>query len=197
MLSKWYIKFLPNNWCSCCWNQWQRMTKRHECQELSWVISNRRKMGWANSERRGRLLSASRLWTLWHQVLQFWWVKDPPWSQSNPIHCQHHGAISVFDVFHLNHLVTIRMILFGLEKEQPQDLFNIFYRSVRYCIFKNRKKTFTPSLKYFITLVKDELRLKYNKNKILRYKTQEAKAVAWLSAQMGWTGTDLNWPRKS
>ena len=88
-------------------------------------------------------------------------------------------------------------LLFGLEKEKPQDLFNIFYRSVRYCIFKNRKKTFKPSLRYFITLVKDELRHKYNKNKILRYKTQEAKAVAWLSAQMGWTGTDLNWPRKS
>ena len=88
-------------------------------------------------------------------------------------------------------------LLFGLEKEKPQDLFNIFYRSVRYCIFKNRKKTFTPSLKYFIALVKDELRLKYNKNKILKYKIGEAKAVAWLSAQMGWTGTDLNWPRKS
>ena len=84
-----------------------------------------------------------------------------------------------------------------LRRRNHKTCLTFFYRSVRYCIFKNRKKTFTPSLKYFIALVKDELRLKYNKNKILKYKIAEAKAVAWLSAQMGWTGTDLNWPRKS
>ena len=70
-------------------------------------------------------------------------------------------------------------LLFGLEKEQPQDLF------------------IDQSDTAFLKTERKELRLKYNKNKILRYKTEEAKAVAWLSAQMGWTGTDFNWPRKS
>ena len=96
-------------------------------------------------------------------------------------------------------IVLTGPLLFGLEKEQPQDLCNIFYRSARYCIFKNRKKTFTPSLKYFIALVKDELRLKYRANRIVKFanKPEEAKAVAWLRAQMGWLATDLNWPKKS
>ena len=37
-------------------------------------------------------------------------------------------------------LVLSGPLLFGLEKEQPQDLFNIFYRSGRYCLFSNRRK---------------------------------------------------------
>ena len=55
-----------------------------------------------------------------------------------------------------------------LRRSNLKTYLTFFYRSVRYCIFKNRKKTFTPSLKYFITLVKDEMRFKYNKNKILK-----------------------------
>ena len=97
------------------------------------------------------------------------------------------------------HLVLSGPLLFGLEKEQPQDLFNIFYRSVRYCIFTNRRKKTLPSLNYFVTLVRDELRLKYKGNRILRYadKPEEAKAILWLKVQMGWHLTELNWPRKS
>ena len=37
--------------------------------------------------------------------------------------------------------------LFGLEKEQPDDLHNIFYRSVRYSIYYNRKKNSTLQFK--------------------------------------------------
>ena len=37
--------------------------------------------------------------------------------------------------------------LFGMEKEPPNDLLNIFYRSVRYSIYFQRKKSLIPSLK--------------------------------------------------
>ena len=96
-------------------------------------------------------------------------------------------------------LVLSGPLLFGLEKEQPQDLFNIFYRSARYCIFTNRRKKTLPSLNYFVSLVRDELRLKYKGNRILRYadKPEEAKAIVWLRVQMGWHLTELNWPRNS
>ena len=35
--------------------------------------------------------------------------------------------------------------LFGLENEPPDDLFNIFYRSARYCIYSGRKRSTTPT----------------------------------------------------
>ena len=37
--------------------------------------------------------------------------------------------------------------LFGMEKEPPNDLLNIFYRCARYCIFSNRRKAVIPSIK--------------------------------------------------
>ena len=57
----------------------------------------------------------------------------------------------------------------------------------------------TTITNYFVALVRDELRLKYKGNRILRYadKPEEAKAIIWLKVQMGWHLTELNWPRNS
>ena len=79
--------------------------------------------------------------------------------------------------------------LFGLENEPPDDLLNIFYRSARYCIYIGRKRTFVPSMKFFVALVRDELKLKYAGNRILKYSDIESERVAicWLNVQMGWT----------
>ena len=81
--------------------------------------------------------------------------------------------------------------LYGLEKEQPNDLHNIFYRSVRYSIYYNRKKTILPSLKYFTTLVRDELKIKYGANRHLKYDASptEARALLWMRREMGWSQT--------
>ena len=86
--------------------------------------------------------------------------------------------------------------LFGLENEPPDDLFNIFYRCVRYCIFSGRKRTITPSVRFFVALVRDELKLKYAGNRILKYNDYptEKKAISWLRVQMGWltrTGSEI------
>ena len=79
--------------------------------------------------------------------------------------------------------------LFGLENEPPDDLFNIFYRCARYCIFSGRKRTTVPSVKFFVALVRDELKLKYAGNRILKYSDHptERQAISWLRVQMGWT----------
>ena len=78
--------------------------------------------------------------------------------------------------------------LFGMENEPPADLLNIFYRSVRYAIYMGRKRAFTPDLVYFISLVKDELKIKYSGNRILKYADipSEQKAIAWMRIEMGW-----------
>ena len=79
--------------------------------------------------------------------------------------------------------------LFGLEKEPPNDLSNIFYRSARSCIYTNRKKTAIPSVQCMTSLVKDELKLKYSGKKILAFteRKEEQKAIWWLNEQMGWS----------
>ena len=78
--------------------------------------------------------------------------------------------------------------LFGMENEPPADLLNIFYRSVRYAIYMGRKRACTPDLVYFISLVKDELKIKYSGNRILKYADipSEQKAIAWMRIEMGW-----------
>jgi len=78
--------------------------------------------------------------------------------------------------------------LFGLENEPPDDLHNIFYRCARYAIFTSRKRAPEPSIRYFVSLVKDEFKLKYAGNKIVRHadKPSEKKAVAWMREQLGW-----------
>ena len=79
--------------------------------------------------------------------------------------------------------------LFGLENEPPDDLFNIFYRSARYCIYVGRKRSTTPRIQVFTALVRDELKLKYAGNRILKYSENpvETRAINWLNVQMGWT----------
>ena len=81
--------------------------------------------------------------------------------------------------------------LFGLEKEQPSDLSNIFYRCARYCIYNNRYKTSLPSLQFFEKLVRDELRIKYRGKKFTKYAAslEEAAAIQWMKVQMGWAQT--------
>ena len=79
--------------------------------------------------------------------------------------------------------------LFGLENEPPDDLFNIFYRSARYCIYSGRKRSTTPRIQVFIALVREELKLKYAGTRILKHcdNPNESKAINWLNVQMGWT----------
>ena len=79
--------------------------------------------------------------------------------------------------------------LFGLENESPDDLHNIFYRNVRYCIYINRKKAHIPSLKYFTTLIRDELKLKFRGTRILtKVKSDSDKtSLNWLRIEMGWS----------
>ena len=78
--------------------------------------------------------------------------------------------------------------LFGMENEPPDDLLNIFYRCARYTIFMGRKRAVIPEIRYFVSLVKDELKLKYSGNKILKHadNPSEKRAIAWMREQMGW-----------
>ena len=57
------------------------------------------------------------------------------------------------------------------------------------CIYSGRKRSVLPSIKFFVALVRDELKLKYAGNRILKYADShtERKAVNWLRHQMGWT----------
>ena len=91
-------------------------------------------------------------------------------------------------VRHSGLLVLSGPRLFGLENEPPDDLFNIFYRCARYCIFSGRKRTTVPSVKFFVALVRDELKLKYAGNRILKYRDNqtEKQAIDWLRVHMGW-----------
>ena len=79
--------------------------------------------------------------------------------------------------------------LFGLENEPPDDLHNIFYRSARYCIYSNRKRSHIPSIKFFAALVRDELKLKFQGTRIInKVKSQsDQTSLDWLRNQMGWT----------
>ena len=81
--------------------------------------------------------------------------------------------------------------LFGLEKEQPDDLVNIFYRCARFCIFNNRSKTSLPSLEFFANLVRDELKVKYRGRKFTKHAAspEEAAAIQWMRVEMGWSQT--------
>ena len=59
--------------------------------------------------------------------------------------------------------------LYGLENEPTEDLENIFYRSAGYCIYSGRKRSVLPNIKFFVALVRDELKLKYAGNRIIKY----------------------------
>ena len=108
-------------------------------------------------------------------IVQFFWQNARKWFRE---------IIGVTPILDLN-----GPLLFGLEKESPVDLHNIFYRSARYCIYSGRKKYAIPSVEYLKSLVRDELKYKYSGNKILAYADipEEQSAIAWLRDQMGWT----------
>merc|ERR1712102_13918 len=59
--------------------------------------------------------------------------------------------------------------IFGFEAEPWNSLENIFYRSVRYAVFKARHTRTPPDLTTLRGLVFDELERKYSHNRHLRY----------------------------
>ena len=72
-------------------------------------------------------------------------------------------------------LVLKVLKLFGQEKEKPDDLLNIFYRSVRYCLYKNRRHTTGPSLEALAELILDELDRKYKGERWKKYVDQPSE----------------------
>ena len=64
---------------------------------------------------------------------------------------------------------------------------NILYKRKK-DLYNTRKRGTLPSLKHFISLVKDELKLKYRGTRILKYAEvlTEAAAIRWYRGQMGW-----------
>ena len=85
--------------------------------------------------------------------------------------------------------------LFGLEKEKPNDLLNIFFRSVRYCIYRNRKYATGPSIEALEELLVDELDRKYGKEKWKKYEEHpsEFMAISWLRMKKGWNHIKPTW----
>ena len=93
------------------------------------------------------------------------------------------------DNFHVHPPLVLKVLkLFGQEKEKPDDLLNIFYRSVRYCLYRNRKHTTGPSLEALAELILDELDRKYKGERWKKYtdSPSEFTAISWLRAKKGW-----------
>ena len=72
--------------------------------------------------------------------------------------------------------------LFGQEKERPDDLNNIFYRTVRYAIFISRKYALGPTLEALEELLLDEFDRKYRRDRWKKYEKDpyEYKAIMFL-----------------
>ena len=68
--------------------------------------------------------------------------------------------------------------LFGMESERPDDLQNIFYRSVRYTIYRGRESRHAPNKDFFEGLMLDELKKKYSGNRLLKYQRYATENVA-------------------
>ena len=60
---------------------------------------------------------------------------------------------------------------------------SLFYRSVRYAVFKARHSRTPPDLTTLRGLVFDELERKYSHNKHLRYEESEQVAISWYLRQ--------------
>ena len=73
--------------------------------------------------------------------------------------------------------------IFGFEAEPWNSLENIFYRSVRYAVFKARHTRTPPDLTTLRGLVFDELERKYSHNRHLRYEESEQVAISWYLRQ--------------
>ena len=76
--------------------------------------------------------------------------------------------------------------LFGMESERSDDLLNIFYRSVRYTIYRGREFRHLPNLEFFEGLMLDDLRRKYSGNRLLKYQkyTTEKVAIQWYKQKL-------------
>ena len=85
--------------------------------------------------------------------------------------------------------------LFGQEKEKPDDLFNIFYRTVRYAIYRNRKFALGPTIEAFEELLVDELDRKYKNDRWRKYEDEpsEFKAITWLRTKKGLNHINPKW----
>ena len=73
-----------------------------------------------------------------------------------------------------------------MEKERPDDLLNIFYRSVRYAIFRGRETRHKPNLQLLEDLMLDELKRKYSGGSLLKYSdnANEQLAISWYTKQL-------------
>ena len=69
--------------------------------------------------------------------------------------------------------------LFGMEKERPEDLFNIFYRNVRYTISAATRHQ--PSLDMLEDLLLDDLKRQYAGKRVEKCinNEEEQLAIAW------------------
>jgi len=76
--------------------------------------------------------------------------------------------------------------LFGMEKERPDDLLNIFYRNVRYAIFRGRETRHQPSFQLLEGLMLDDLKRKYEGDRLLKYSenADEKLAISWYQKQL-------------
>ena len=85
--------------------------------------------------------------------------------------------------------------LFGQEKEKPDDLFNIFYRTVRYAIYRNRKFALGPTIEAFEELLVDELDRKYKNDRWRKFEDEpsEFKAITWLRTKKGLNHINPKW----
>ena len=76
--------------------------------------------------------------------------------------------------------------LFGMESERPDDLLNIYYRSVRYTIYRGREFRHLPNKEFFEGLMLNELKRKYSGNRLLKYQeyTTEKVAIQWYKKKL-------------
>ena len=78
-----------------------------------------------------------------------------------------------------------------MEKERPDDLLNIFFRSTRYAIFRGRETRHMPSLQLLEDLLLDELKRKYSGGRLLKYRenAKEQMAISWYTKQLAGEAT--------
>ena len=76
--------------------------------------------------------------------------------------------------------------LFGMESERPDDLLNIYYRSVRYTIYRGREFRHFPNKDFFEGLMLNELKRKYSGKRLLKYQeyTTEKVAIQWYKKKL-------------
>ena len=76
--------------------------------------------------------------------------------------------------------------LLGMENERPDDLRNIFYRNVRYTIYKGRETRHKPSIQLLEDLMLEDLKRKYAGGRVEKYINleEEQLAISWFQQKM-------------